>query len=414
MESVILGPFLQLSTPHGIANGLIADESKDAFLLTAVGFSTRALVQCAWREGLVIRSLDCCGDRDTREMACSADVIDLSDPSWVKSLGPSSRVILAGGLEDNVELLELISQVDPSIVPEQYRQMRNWRNWRGWALRNGLQFPLTFTLEESRNTQTIDAIGLTTNDPKTGQRWLWKNRRSGGGLGVSFVDSKDLVDLSSLKARYDSKQGVLQEYVSGKSLGISFLSSNHGTMILGVAESVPHVPHVWSDFIYRGSIAPVVMPNWLHESISNFASSVVLDTKWRGLWQADFLLAGNQLYLLEINPRWTASMELISYGYDLPLVSWSLGCVRPEKSEWNCMRSRVKKAQKQRFSVFRKDVLYAIEDRSVTASEAKEWWEQRWFSRENEKANLWYADIPQVHEKLIEGAPIHSLIERLV
>lgn len=347
-------------------------------------------------------------------MACSADVIDLSEPSWVKRLGPSSRVILAGGLEDSVESLELISRVDPCIVPEQYRQMRDWRNWRKWALRNGLQFPLTYTLEEWQNIQTLDAIGPTTNDPTTSQRWLWKNLRSGGGLGVSFVDSKDLSDLNSLKARYDSTQGVLQEHVSGKSLGISFLSSSHGTLVLGMAEAIPHEPHIWSDFIYRGSIAPVAIPDWFLEPISNFASSVVHETNWCGLWQADFLLPGNELYLLEINPRWTASMELISYGYDLPLVSWHLGCVQPKRSEWNRIRMHVEKAQKQGFYAFRKNVLYAKVHRSVTAREAQEWWEGRWFASKNEKANMWYADIPHVHEKLIEGAPVHSLIERLV
>jgi predicted ATP-grasp superfamily ATP-dependent carboligase len=181
-----------------------------------------------------------------------------------------------------------------------------------------------------------------------------------------------------------------------------------------MAEAIPHEPHIWSDFIYRGSIAPVAIPDWFLEPISNFASSVVHETNWCGLWQADFLLPGNELYLLEINPRWTASMELISYGYDLPLVSWHLGCVQPKRSEWNRIRMHVEKAQKQGFYTFRKNVLYAKVHRSVTAREAQEWWEGRWFASKNEKANMWYADIPHVHEKLIEGAPVHSLIERLV
>ncbi|XZE18231.1 ATP-grasp domain-containing protein [Pirellulaceae bacterium SH449] len=347
-------------------------------------------------------------------MACSAEVIDLSDTSWIKALGPSARVILAGGLEDSVESLELLSEIDPTIIPEQYRQMRDWRNWREWALGSGLQFPATYTLDDWQNAHTLDMIRHSTNESRTSQRWLWKNLRSGGGLGISFLDSKDMADLDRLKTRHVSKPGILQEYVSGKPLGISFLSSNHGTLILGIAESVPHEPHIWSDFIYRGSIAPVPMPDWFRVPIRNFASAVARDTNWRGIWQADFLLAGNKLYLLEINPRWTASMELISYGYDLSLVTWHISCAQLEKSEWHRIHTSMERAQKEQFSKFRKDILYATEDRSMTAKEAEEWWGRRWFARENEKMNSWYADIPQVHEKLHEGAPIHSLIERLV
>ncbi len=382
-------------------------------MLTAVGFSTRALVQCARREGLAVRSFDCCGDRDTREIACSTEVIDLNDPSWIKTLEPSARVILAGGCEDIGESLELLSRVDPTIIPEQYLQIRDWRNWRQWALGSGLKFPSTYTVDEWLCSNVSATAESAKNALHQTQRWLWKKQRSAGGLGVSFIDPKELLEPSSLRADHSPELGVLQEYVLGKSIGISFLSSNHGTVIVGMAESMPLQKHIWSDFIYRGSIGPVLIPDWLVSPINSFARTVVRTTGWTGLWQADFLLTGSDLYLIEINPRWTASMELIVNGYDLPLVTWHANCRQLGESDWKRLQAKVEGTHRESTLKFRKEVLYAKEDSIVSIEEGEKWWGRRWIARDCVGDGLWYADIPQVHSALTKGAPVCSRIERI-
>lgn len=383
-------------------------------MLTAVGFSTRALVQCAKREGMAVRSFDCCGDRDTLKLACDARLIELSDLSWIKSLEPSTRVLLAGGLEDSAEALELLSQVDPTIIPEQYRQMRDWRNWRRWSSASGIKFPSTYPIEDWPGAQAASPIGPTNDATQANQRWLWKKQRSAGGLGVKFVDLEKLTDLSFLRANLSSESGVLQEYVTGKSIGVSFLSSHHGTVILGVAESIPLQPHIWSDFIYRGSIAPVGIPPLVKSLLQEFANCVSSSTGWCGLWQADFLLSESELYLIEINPRWTASMELIVYGYDFPLVTWHVNCQELSVSDWNSIQSIVDVSQNKAHSRFRKEVLYANEDRIVSSEEHETLWQQRWIAGELNESHLWYADIPPANSALKEHAPVCSVIELLV
>ncbi|MCU0713620.1 MAG: ATP-grasp domain-containing protein, partial [Pirellula sp.] len=271
----------------------------------------------------------------------------------------------------------------------------------------------THTVDEWLRSHSEMIAENATIVSQTNPRWLWKKQRSAGGLGVKFVDSKELEEPSLLRANGLSESGVLQEHVSGKSIGVSFLSSHHGTVILGVAESLPLQPHIWSDFIYRGSIAPVSIPQTLVPSINDFASTVVRSTGWCGVWQADFLLCERDLYLLEINPRWTASMELLEYGYDLPLVTWHMSCAQFEKSTWNNLQKRLEKAQQESLSKFRKEIRYAEEDGFVSAEEADEWWGQRWIARTGEAKGLWYADIPQAHVALTRGAPVCSIIERV-
>jgi predicted ATP-grasp superfamily ATP-dependent carboligase len=362
----------------------------------------------------VVRSFDCCGDRDTRELACSAEVIDLSDSSWIANLGPSSHVILAGGCEDSVDSLELLSRVDPRIVPDQYKEMRDWRNWRQWALEAGIKFPSTYTLHEWLDMRPAPTVELAEDVTQPSRRWLWKKQRSAGGLGVRFFDPTSLLESSSSQAYYSPESGLLQEYLSGKSIGVSFLSTRHGTAVLGMSESIPHQPHLWSDFIYRGSIAPVLIPDWINSSIYDFASTVACSTGWQGIWQADLLLRGHELYLLEINPRWTASMELIAYGYDLPLVTWHANCHQFVEYDWRCIQSNLRAAHEKTRSRFRKEVLYALDDWIVSADECDSWWQRRWIARESDESGLWYADIPQAHSSLLKGAPVCSVIELVV
>lgn len=361
-----------------------------------------------------VRSFDCCGDRDTLELASLSQLIELSDSSWIKSLEPSTRLMLAGGLEDSVGALELFSHVDATINPEQYRQMRDWRNWRRWSLGSGIKFPTTYSIEDWPGAQTASAMGPTIDTTQANQRWIWKKLRSSGGLGVKFVDQEKLSDPSFLQANFYSESGVLQEYVTGKSIGVSFLSSDHGTFILGMAESLPSQPHIWSDFIYRGSIAPVSIPDWIDSAIHDFANAVAHSTGWHGVWQADLMLCGQELYLVEINPRWTASMELIAYGYDLPLVTWHTHCRQFVESDWKRIQVILRAAHKKTRSRFRKEILYASEDRIVSANECESWWQRRWIARESNKSGLWYADIPQAYSTLPMGAPICSMIELMV
>lgn len=361
---------------------------------------------------MAVRSFDCCVDRDTLELACDARLIELSDLSWIKSLEPSTRVLLAGGLEDSAEALELLSQVDPTIIPEQYRQMRDWRNWRRWSSASGIKFPSTYPIEDWPGAQAASAIGPTNDATQANQRWLWKKQRSAGGLGVKFIDAEKLTDLSFLRANFSSESGVLQEYVTGKSIGVSFLSSHHGTVILGVAESIPLQPHIWSDFIYRGSIAPVGIPPWVKSLLQEFASCVSSSTGWCGLWQADFLLSESELYLIEINPRWTASMELIAYGYDLPLVTWHANSIQLMASDWNRIQLKMGDVHPKPL-MLRKEILYAEKDTTVTLEEGESWWGKRWSHQKYDVTDLWYADIPNALTVLTKGTPICSEIKRL-
>ncbi len=106
-------------------------------------------------------------------------------------------------------------------------------------------------------------------------------------------------------------------------------------------------------------------------------------------------------------------MELIVYGYGLPLVSWHVGCGQFEASDWKCIQSKVDESHGKPLPRFRKEILYAKDDSVVSLEDGEKWWGRRWIARECDGIGLWYADIPNVHSVLNKCSPVCSVIERV-
>jgi predicted ATP-grasp superfamily ATP-dependent carboligase len=58
------------------------------------------------------------------------------------------------------------------------------------------------------------------------------------------------------------------------------------------------------------------------ESIAAVGNWVAAEFGLTGLFGIDFVVAEDQLWLLEVNPRYCASFELFERGWKLPLIRW--------------------------------------------------------------------------------------------
>jgi predicted ATP-grasp superfamily ATP-dependent carboligase len=148
----------------------------------------------------------------------------------------------------------------------------------------------------------------------------------------------------------------------------------------------------------------------VHASLERFAKTVAQSTGIRGLWQADFQIdPQGQLWLLEINPRWSASMELheILQGY-----SWITEHVRilcDGASE--CAPSPASPAGQQ----VAKGILYAPHGMHLSVAQVDRLGRFGWHGtlRELETAEFCLADIPQSDPLGIdfaEGMPIVTVL----
>jgi predicted ATP-grasp superfamily ATP-dependent carboligase len=64
--------------------------------------------------------------------------------------------------------------------------------------------------------------------------------------------------------------------------------------------------------VYRGSFGPVTIPHSLQQSLQQLGLQITRETGYRGLLNLDLVInRSGETFVLEVNPRWSGSSELI-------------------------------------------------------------------------------------------------------
>ncbi len=309
-----------------------------------VGLSTRAIAESAVRGGYNVITLDYFGDRDQKELVQNYSLMRDFDPSTssgqalgfsAESLLTASRglnfgaVVYISNLENHPDVVEKLA-ADHTLLgndPATLRRVRDWRTLRQVCRREGIPVPVTMLPGEEKQT---DAAKLK------GKRWLTKPMRSGGGHGIAFWSGEPL------------DQGrLLQEYIDGLPCSAAFVADGQRCVLLGLTEQLIGRRELGARrFTWCGNILPAPLSN-IQEMLQKLTRAFGL----RGVNGVDFVLGWDKgghpvPYLVEANPRYTASMELVEWAYglnvfgahvrsfdgELPSFSFPSPKARPEQS----------------------------------------------------------------------------------
>ncbi|TWU39260.1 ATP-grasp domain-containing protein [Novipirellula artificiosorum] len=234
-----------------------------------IGASVRAAAQSAVRAGIRVIGVDFFGDIDCRD-CCERFILvrpDETDAQLNLRL-PSLPRLSVGGRNHAAASPDL---AQPALLESVARDS-------GTCFAGAYQSP--------------------RNDLDPNVRWLWKNRIGSGGLGVSF-------------SREGQVEGYWQPWIAGRRFGVSFLSDRRDTVMLGVCRSL-HTRKGSQPFVYSGSFGPLRLTRPFHCQLQSLGDTIVRQTGVVGLFGIDLVMdSAGRIWLLEINPRWTASSELI-------------------------------------------------------------------------------------------------------
>jgi uncharacterized protein len=258
--------------------------------IVLIGASVRAAAQSARRAGFRVTGVDLFGDVDTLA-ACEQHRL-LSEIT-AQELRTAPLVLQVGGLADT----SLLRELPPHMVCDP--QMLSDPALLGKIARAaGILVPPTLLARDFAEAAT--------------GRWLTKKRDSCGGLGVQWWQGTG----RPLKERgTPADEQVIQQWIPGRLLGASFLSNGREVEFLGVCRGLfkrTHVDDVRLPFVYAGSLGPLPISTDLRGSLWKVGQEVLAATGLRGLFNVDLIQdAAGALWLLEINPRWSGSSELI-------------------------------------------------------------------------------------------------------
>jgi predicted ATP-grasp superfamily ATP-dependent carboligase len=342
-----------------------------------VGVSTRALAESASRAGYSCLSVDAFGDLDQKSRVQNVGLSrDLGRPysaAAAVAIGRRSAAASAayvGNLENHPTAVRqlargrrllgntpatLVRARDPVAVAEVVR-------------RAGGRVPLTLPPDQTRHASA-------------GGRWLRKPRRGGGGSGV-----REWKPGSPL-----GPHELVQELIEGVLASVAFVADGQRAVLLGMSRGLAGDPAFGARaHRYCGSVYPFSADRALLDRMKAIAGAVTGAFGLVGLNGVDFVLREGEPYVLEINPRYCASMELMERGGGISVFEAHVSA---------CGRVLPSFDLAPAGEVLGKAVLYARRDVVVGDS-------RRWLLRDDVR------DLPFPGDRIRRGHPVCTVFAR--
>jgi predicted ATP-grasp superfamily ATP-dependent carboligase len=272
----------------------------DRRTLIVLGASARAAAWSAIAAGFAPSAIDLFADRDLAAV-CPAIRLTRFPSDFAKALAAAPRApwLYAGGLENHPRLVDRLARIRPLLGNggDVLRRVRDVQHLADAAQAAGWSFPQTVT-------DRSPAAGAKATRQPGDKTWLLKPRRSGGGLGIRFASAADW--------RSPPRGTFLQEYIEGETASAVFVAAGGRAMLLGATRQlVGRDVGIVRPFLYAGSLGPLALEAIEQEALATLGNTLAGRFSLVGLFNVDFVRAASRLWLLEVNPRYSASIEII-------------------------------------------------------------------------------------------------------
>jgi predicted ATP-grasp superfamily ATP-dependent carboligase len=263
--------------------------------------SGRAIAESAHRGGYRITVLDGYSDQDTQAVADCWPVtqgfanlnVDIFTQE-IASIIPEHPcgVVYGAGLEEATPLLKRLSTCchllgnDPSVL----ELLRRPRRFFSLLDRLGIPHP--------------EVSFMAPNSAPSGRHWLIKKAGSCGGQGVAYFSADYAVTDPAC---------YYQKHIPGRVMSVLFIANGtrHRTIgynLLGISR--PKTP---APFLYSGAIGQLSLPDAARHQVEAVVDQLVCDLGLQGINSLDFISNEAGIFVIDINPRPTATLELYEH-----------------------------------------------------------------------------------------------------
>ena len=345
--------------------------------LIIIGASARAAACSAYRAGYAPYWLDRFGDTDLCERFPGRVARDYPhDLADLLRAAPDAPFMYTGALENYPELLQTLGRQRPLLgnPGPVCRRARDPSRLSRALQQRGLPCPET---RPGGREQTVPAPdGRRTRTAAARKQWLLKPLHGGGGMGIRRYAGE-----ATAASHY------LQEYLDGESYAAVFLAGRGYCQLLGVTLQLVGAPTFCAaPFSYCGSIGPLAQSEPEARQWRHIGETLSRALGLRGLFGVDAIKRQDGIYPVELNPRYTASVEVIELA---------LGCRAVRLHCDTCNDRSPKPVRPRAQRVFGKAIVFAPRDLSF---------------RPGIDAGCASADLPASGARIRQGQPIQTLL----
>lgn len=351
--------------------------------LLLLGASVRAAAQSAWRAGYQPLAADLFADADLRRLTAARP----ATPYPAGLLAASRRLpdapwMYTGALENHPEILESLARERPlwGIPPAVVGPLRN-----PWVLSEALTGSGWQVPRLCRTLDVRPAAGPSTCPPR---RWLRKPFRSAGGSQITWAADR----------QPDRGDFYYQQFEPGLCCSAVFVADRGSAHCLGISRQLAGCAWLGGQgFQYCGNLGPWPVSNELLQAVRDLGQRLRGQFDLLGLFGVDLILGADGLYCLEVNPRYTASVEVLERGADWQAIRLhGLACQGLDLPDVPVQTPA---------AVYGKGILYARRPAAIGPAFVR--WATRWNASRG-----WprIADIPLAGQRIRPGRPITTLL----
>ena len=260
-----------------------------------IGASGRAAAMSLRRAGHSPWVVDLFADRDLQRIApcvrCPFEDYPAALPKLCEAF-PPGPVSYTGGLENHPEVVRAIAASHElwGNGPEVLEQVRDPFRVHDIFSNAGFRVPRIATMHDATC------------------RWIRKSHSS-GGMGIRWARTNEPLHAGD----------YLQEYIAGPSLSAQFATTNGVTQLLGITEQLIGESSLHAEaFRYAGNIGPLSIGDHVCDELRRLGCLLATTTGIHHVWGMDFILFDGHPYIIEVNPRYTAAMEVIEMAQQPP------------------------------------------------------------------------------------------------
>ncbi len=337
--------------------------------IAVVGASARATAFSLLRAGCRVVAADLFADADLQRQCPVTKISDYPAglANWL-SQTECDGWLYTGALENHPELIDRLAESRPLLGnrSESLCKVRDPLALRELLRAAGFSFP---------ETKPCDG-----KPPRHGD-WLHKTGQGGNGSGVSPFDPEEI-----------PSNGYWQRRIEGIAGSALFV----GNALRGITRQL--IGESWagaSEFQYAGTLAPWSLSRGATDELVRLGKLLAAESRLVGLFGVDFVFDGERVWIIEVNPRTTAAVEVVERVMGVNLLAEHLAAFGIAVE--NSPQSRVPAAGKT--------ILYAKHPLAVSRSLS-----DQLLATTGSLDCPQLADIPSAGTQISPGEPILTLL----
>ncbi len=347
--------------------------------LLIIGASVRAAAFSALRAGMTPRCVDLFADADLAARCETVAVRDYPDELLTAADRMSDAPwMYTGGLEN---------------YPKQVARLSSRRRLLGNNSKclDKVRDPILLTRALCGAGFDVPDVAASPDGLPRDGTWLVKRRDRSGGEHVRRWDERRMLPA-------EAQRHYWQAFVEGLPASAAYVMAEGRAALLGITRQL--VGRTDGDskegFCYLGSVGPIELEAAALDEVTRLGEFLAERFELVGLVGVDFVLDGRRVRPIEVNPRYTASMEVLERSCDFSAV----GLHRDA-----CLDGRLPSTSPRACGVYEKRILFAscpfTVDEQLTS---------QLLDMVASSALPGVADIPYAGTKIERGHPIVTLL----